>query len=508
LTALNDLISVMTHVLTKMINRFLLAISAAILVGRSYCAAQSATTNGVLEISVDVRTVSPDPLFGMGIQWDPYSYSPREEGWQETYRRLDYIHPAFFRVMTGGQSYGLSFDSGHPQYVWAKDETEIRHRLGDLLKILDYAESNKIDVILGEWRPPGRIGNTLIDRPDDPRWAQMASDFVSWLRNDRRYDVITKFNLMNEPNGRWMWPDGKVDYTAWAAGVKNLRHELDLRGLKEVSIVGPDNAWDWDWLDRATHDQPQCFGDWEMHWYATDQEILGGEISRTLEAKRAVIFKNDPLAKSKQLFLAESGMLTGKTNGDQQPRVRTFEYGVLMSDYAAQVMQAGWRGLCAWDLDDAMHTVRGHPSVPNQDTLKVWGFWNTQGTAMGHPEDEAPRPWFYTWSLMSRLFPRGANLLSVNYTAVPNLRVVAASVHSGQTYSVIIVNDSDGPRSVNLKIPKTDRHDLSEYHYFKEDRPVDTSQFPQPAKTTINADVTNGLRVSLPGRGVIFLEAK
>ena len=29
---------------------------------------------------------------------------------------------------------------------------------------------------------------------------------------------------------------------------------------------------------------------------------------------------------------------------------------------------------------------------------------------MGHPEDEAIRPWFYTWSLMTRLFPKGARI--------------------------------------------------------------------------------------------------
>ena len=124
-----------------------------------------------------------------------------------------------------------------------------------------------------------------------------------------------------------------------------------------------------------------------------------------LAAKRAVVSVNDPQAASKRLFLAESGLLDGKTNGDQQPRVKTFAYGVMMSDYVAQVATAGWMGACAWDLDDAMHTVSGHPPIPNDKTLKVWGFWNTQGTAMGHPEDEDIRPWFYTWSLMSRLFP-------------------------------------------------------------------------------------------------------
>lgn len=30
---------------------------------------------------------------------------------------------------------------------------------------------------------------------------------------------------------------------------------------------------------------------------------------------------------------------------------------------------------------------------------------------MGIPEDENMRPWFYTWSLLSRLFPDGSKTL-------------------------------------------------------------------------------------------------
>ena len=73
-------------------------------------------------------------------------------------------------------------------------------------------------------------------------------------------------------------------------------------------------------------------------------------------------------------------------NGDQQPRVKDFDYGVLMADLVAQVARAGWMGASAWDLDDAH--ARGErpaaPAVPDDLTLKIWGFWNTQGRAMGH----------------------------------------------------------------------------------------------------------------------------
>ena len=41
-----------------------------------------------------------------------------------------------------------------------------------------------------------------------------------------------------------------------------------------------------------------------------------------------------------------------------------------MADFAAQIMDAGWMGASAWDLDDAMHVVNGrpHPDVDVDET--------------------------------------------------------------------------------------------------------------------------------------------
>ena len=428
-----------------------------------------------------------------------------------TLKRLDYAQPAFFRVMLGASDYCLGFDSGNPAkplYVWSQGEPAIRKRLGSLLDILDYAQSRNIDVLLGEWAWPGRLGrekNDAIRRPDDPRWARLIADFVNWLRVERGYSVIRMYNMMNEPNGGWMWPEGKVDYAAWAAGIRQLRKEFDARGLKELPIVGPDNSGNWEWLDRVSREMPECIGRWEMHWYAKDKEILEGDIEKLLAAKRRVVLAHDPPAASKPLFLAESGLIDGKCNGDQQPRVRTFPYGVLMADYVAQVAHAGWMGACAWDLDDAMHPVSGRPPVPDEKTLKVWGFWNTQGTAMGHPEDENIRPWFYTWSLMSRFFPRNARMLAVEQPGVPQLRVMACATGDGRSLNVMVVNDADEARTMTVSVPGGGRKTVVKYHYFESDRPTDADGFAVPRATLSDVDVNLGIQVAMPSRGVVFL---
>ena len=77
------------------------------------------------------------------------------------------------------------------------------------------------------------------------------------------------------------------------------------------------------------------------------------------------------------------------------------------------VLPGGAFRALAWDLDDAMHAVNGNhtPNPPDDLTLKVWGFWNSQGAKMGKPAEMAVRPWFYTWALMSRLFPKGSRII-------------------------------------------------------------------------------------------------
>jgi hypothetical protein len=149
---------------------------------------------------------------------------------------------------------------------------------------------------------------------------------------------------------------------------------------------------------------------------------------------------------------------------------------------------------------------RKHRAIPDDLTLKIWGFWNTQGRAMGHPEDEAIRPWFYTWSLMSRLFPKGSRVVPVKESGFPaGLRTVAATGASG--VSVMVVNDGDEARTVAVQIPGWSGKKLVKYDYFQRDRPVDRDGFPVAQKKMLKVDGEGAVRVELPSRGVVFLSS-
>jgi len=473
---------------------------AALLAAALLAAAASAAEPVV--VTVNLKSVAVEKFMGIGVQWDPYEYPPSPEAWKTTLRRVDFMRPGLFRVMLNATSYLRGFDaSGNPLYVWSEGQPGIE-RLSSLFDILDYAQANKIDVLIGEWSPARglNLGGGARAGAADPHWARVHADFARYLTTVKKYSVIRYFNYMNEPNGDWMWPGGAVDYSAWAQGVRNLRQEFDARGLAALQVAGPDNSGNWDWLDRCAR---------ELHWYAKDAEVLDGRIEKLLAEKREMLRKTAPRSASQPLFLGESGLIEGKVNGDQQPRVKEFVYGVLMADYIAQVARAGWETGTAWDMDDAMHVNQGgRVSPPAARTLKIWGFWNTQGTAMGHPEDEAIRPWFYTWSLMARLFPKGSRIVSAaGASETPGLRIMAGTSQEGSRteISFMLVNDSNGPKSVTLKAPGAGRRNLTTYRYFDPERPVDTNGFPLPIGKPAATNLAKGVAIELPSRGVVFL---
>ena len=126
---------------------------------------------------------------------------------------------------------------------------------------------------------------------------------------------------------------------------------------------------------------------------------------------------------------------------------------------------------------------------------------------MGHAEDQDIRPWFYTWSLMSRLFPRDTRILAVHARDLAQLRIVAGLAPEGRRLNVMLVNNTDQGRTVKVRVAGAGRKPLLEYRYFETDHPVDADGLAVPKESIPDADLESGVPVALPSRGVVFLSA-
>ena len=113
------------------------------------------------------------------------------------------------------------------------------------------------------------------------------------------------------------------------------------------------------------------------------------------------------------------------------------------------------------------------------------------------------RPWFFTWSLMSRSFPPGCTTLKTSETLVPGLRTLAATV--GNDFSLALVNDSDAPQEIHIAVPGGKKIlQLARYDYFPGDKLTDKNGFPLPKEILADTDLATGLNVSLPARSVVI----
>ena len=470
---------------------------------------QVVAANAVTDVAVNVRphrTISSN-IMGTGVQIDPYVYPPTPAHWRTIVRRLDFMQPSFLRVIAVHNA----------EYAGTRP-------------ILSWAQRHGSSVILGTWWPEPLIKPVKKNMAESRvrLWARRVALQVRFLRNNRGFTCIRFYNFINEPE--------RVPISRWAVLARNLYAAFQHVGLADkVRIIGPDtygdpaanypksialkwnrsaaarSGYNWPLLAQVAHEASSYIGMFDIHWYARDGEIYNNTIMPTLAREKRMVESLAPNARNKLFVISESGLIQGRCNGDQQPRVKTFGYGVLMADYAAQVFRAGWNGISAWDLDDAMHVVNGKPIIhpPGKLTLKIWGFWNSQGAAMGNPADFNIRPWFYTWSLLSRMFPAGTRIVdSTEPTGSKRFRSLAGirMVNNRLVMSIALINDVKKRRIITVRIP-ADSHatNLTEYRYFRGDRPVNGQGFPIAAKVLHHVHPAGGVTINMPGRGVVLL---
>ena len=502
-------------------------------------AARAAGT-GVPSVTVFTDQLVGPPLMGLGVELDPYDTgSPSQINWTLLTQRLAFMRPGFMRVVEPASTYFGGYDAtGNPTYRWTDPHVQ------ELLSILSIAKSLGVTVVLGDW------GNPLIGGD-----ARIPLEFIGQLRNTYGYTNIRYYNVTNEPND-----STNCDFTCWAGTMKALATEVNTLGYEGwLSLVGPDNANSWDdtqaaqsldrtagldqdnppggdsWVTQTLDSIPSLIGAYDAHRYATIWGVENGVYGDQVRARReqisnldspakpffagevgltarlltpftARIARNVPALRSLLPLLDPSNRSQVSSFVDSQPHIAEYNYGVWMGDMVTQAIGAGLAGASAWDLDDAMH-VGGQYGSQN---LKRWGFWNSLGGQDGYPaSDLAPRPWFYTWSVLSRAFPAGSQALLVPSTGVGGLRATAARIPDGSGYdlSLAAVNDSDSPRSLKLVVPSVPGAlPLARYDYFSGPQSVDANGFPAPDQT-VQANLSTGLTVSLPSRGLVVLSS-
>lgn len=506
-------------------------------------------------IYVDTDQIITKNFEGFGVQWDPSDlYTYTDEQWASFVEKASFLKPNMMRVMIhDADSYCIGFDeNNNPIYDW---DSVFMQRL---YKILDFAEDQEIPIMIGEWNSPKDRGNLSFDEYgknlewDSEEWSHMIVDVLEYLIENKGYTCIRYYNMLNEPQYRGGHSSETLD--RWERAIRQLRKTMDESSnefVRNIKIVGPDVYDNWDpWLDKTTKNLQDSIDLHEIHWYAPNEDVYSGKVERELTRLREKIEKQDPEGKEKGFALGEMGVISGRTNGDQQLRGRDYQYGVEVFDMSIQAMRAGLKFGSGWGFEDSMHIQTndvvnidgGKRFGPNAETeegrqykvhtptgdvridnnVKIWGFWNelgeemaAQNKAAGYEElnnvrasDEQLRPWYYTWSMLCRYFPEGSQVLSVTNSEVDRLRASAAMLPKGNhkaDLSIAVVNSGNKEQKVTLNVPNANgTTTLNQYFYFDGDRPMNNKGQLEVYDTLENVDLSKGLEVTMPANSCMI----
>jgi hypothetical protein len=425
-----------------------------------------------VSITIDPYLVEEKNFLGFGANWGDYTDRViTDTQWNRLRERLQFMKPGMLRIMSLSYTRIGTKDSVTEKFSLGPD-TNLQ-RVKNNIRMLEITRDLNIPVGIGWWA----ITST------DSSYVNMYADYFDSLINKARYSNLKIFYPQNEP--------GWGSLSTWSDFTRKMYTAFTARNLP-IKITGPDTYINRpDTTSYGYTNTRICMntclayhtshlGYYDLHTYLDPipRNVFRGYLNE--------IINRDPNGIDKNFFIGEYAP------SDISWDVWSFKYGVAMTRQQASYSRVGISGIAKWSLDDDSWETT---------TVKRHGFWSTVS-------DPTIRPAFYSWSLSCRLFPPGCQTLILPETKTPKLDIYAAKIADGDAsdVSITIVNDTTIARTLIVKLPKTaSLVSLVKYHYFDTDRPVDSNGYSKAKDTLRSVDLAQGIEISLPSRGVVFL---
>lgn len=445
---------------------------------------------GFQEITINPKAVIRDRFLGFGVEWDSRGYDENgitNDDFAMIRQRIEWMRLPIVRIMMQAKwCY-----KGNNQFDW--DTPEMK----SLYRHLDLCQARGISVILTDWG----VEPQWLQAPDirdvgDPKYAEVIGAYMKHLVERKAYRCLKYFVMVNEPNLEVR------EWNRWKSGVQNVAVEFRKQGLdKKVVMMGSDQSAGDSWHLMAVDQLQSTLGAYDIHSYVTEPLVRRGRVYDYYREMWKYALDKDPRAANKPLIVAESGVTGAGASSSQNPLTADYDYGVWMADYAVQAANAGSWAVLSWMLDDNSHTGF------------TWGMWKSK------KEGLALKPWFYTWSLLSRTVPPGSKLFRIAATN-PNLRILAAQLPATPVetrgasrrkpaelgWSFCVVNRGQNVATIKLKVPGAKAAAMSRFLYSRTASATSRDGLPIPVSET-RVNMTQGLEITCPPDAVVFVTA-
>ena len=279
--------------------------------------------------------------------------------------------------------------------------------------------------------------------------------------------------------------------------IKKLYAELEKRGLPTNFLSGADSWSDWIWKPAQYNaDQLSAY---DFHNYLNDtpddtyNQLYNRTIETTFANYLANVYKydnsNKPVHVSEMAPIGVPFIDWPVADAPAHCRIDTYEYALGFWDYGIQLARSGMASGLAWALDGL-------------EQNKNAGMWNNAGTYGGM----TLRPWYYTWQLMCRYFPRGAKILKMTeLEGRKDIRILGARIGS-EDYSFVAVNRRMDAQSKTQSITfKVDCTKPLYIYRFNRNSCGDGAALSLPYEKITDQNLSTGITVEVPMEEGIFI---
>ena len=467
------------------------------------------------------NVVSAD-FCGIGVDWGVYEDVNKLSvgAWNKVTSAVDRLSPALVRCMTNLDWLVYDFDDKGTEDL-SDDEWKYNFANKYMLntcEILDYCQDKGIKVAFGVWNVVGNtdpeldVWKMIPNSTSDIRWAKMTADLMEYLVKAKGYTCIKWFVNTNEPNYVGAVGASKNAYNTfakWSQGVRNVRAELNKRGLTDVDIVGGDvtasGTGFTEYLMGVAEGLTDIVHNYGVHLYVSNYLIDKGAFRAQIKENYDLLKQKDSkLGGEHKLIVWESGLLDGKNVvTDCNSYIANYSYGIRMADFTVQSLLAGAEGICYWDLDDAMHYMYTESGM----TAKEWGMFSTLASAPALKQEL--RPWYHSSTLISNLLTAGSTLYGADGEEDENFRTIASVSADGKSGGLIAVNRDMKDVEKTFIIEKNIASDGKIYVYYFNEKNLRLGEdgFVVP-NVTVSGSFEKGVTVTLPAGSVAFLSTK
>lgn len=273
-------------------------------------------------------------------------------------------------------------------------------------------------------------------------------DLLEHLRHKEGLDNVRYVALMNEPdNDDWR----RVDPDEFVRLYRLLDHMLRQRGLRdEIRVIAVDGS-DWSlaypgtWFHEIVTRGLDYADACAVHTYGHKGVP---SLMPWIRSRRELIQAQAPAGRPPlPLMITEFN-----TYGDTftNPENHTYENGLFLADFAVTALREGTASVLMWCLFDTQY---------DDQHRQEYGLWRYKDA------DWAPRPGFYSWSLLTRFTRRGSRIVAVeSEPAAPGVRAVALVSPEGKQ-TVLAVNRYHRPIEVKLTGGSSGPIELRRYEF-------------------------------------------